>query len=320
MKIFLSWSGAHSRAVAAALNDWLKRIIQATKPFYSPDIEKGANWSNELDAALEGTRFGIICLTPDNLASPWIHYEAGALSKTSDALIWTYLHGVEPGNVRPPLGKFQHTIANQDDTLLLLRSINKRLADTGGDSLSDKILEEDFIDRWPKLEEKLKIAESFSDKYLQATSTTVLDKTRNDREILQEVLELLRAQQRQFSSSHSLPSQFIFDHPRKITVHHNAEGMTDIRSVTIKMEKDKVIEGLLLSGVLFSGLNEALQSSGITVTNIARQISLIKDEIHLRVSFSSPIETNTLINALDLLPPELKQYLKHIDVIGSPAS
>ena len=29
MKIFLSWSGPRSRAIAEALNDWLKRVIQA---------------------------------------------------------------------------------------------------------------------------------------------------------------------------------------------------------------------------------------------------------------------------------------------------
>jgi hypothetical protein len=67
MKIFLSWHGKRSRAIAEALNDWLRRVIQAVKPFYSPEIEKGAKWSSELDSALEGTRFGIICLTPDNL-------------------------------------------------------------------------------------------------------------------------------------------------------------------------------------------------------------------------------------------------------------
>lgn len=60
MKIFLSWSGHHSKAVAEALNVWLKRVIQAVKPFYSPEIEKGAKWSTELDAVLEGTRLGII--------------------------------------------------------------------------------------------------------------------------------------------------------------------------------------------------------------------------------------------------------------------
>src|SRR5258708_4089751 len=144
MKIFLSWHGARSRAVAEALNDWLRRVIQAVKPFYSPEIEKGAKWSSEIDSALEGTRFGIICLTPDNLDSTWIHYEAGALSKTKDALIWTFLHELDAGDVPQPLGKFQHTVAEKTDTFQLLRTINERLADVGGEPLNDALLTENF--------------------------------------------------------------------------------------------------------------------------------------------------------------------------------
>src|SRR5437764_1352975 len=131
MKVFLSWSGPRSRAIAEALADWLHRVIHAVKPFYSPEIDKGAKWSNEIDNALEGTRFGIICLTADNLNSPWIHYEAGALSKTKDARIWTFLHGLMPGDVPQPLGKFQHTVAERVDVLRLLRSMNQCLAESG---------------------------------------------------------------------------------------------------------------------------------------------------------------------------------------------
>lgn len=129
MKVFISWSGPRSRAVAEALNDWLRRVIQAVRPFYSPDIEKGAKWSSEIDHALEGTAFGIICLTKDNLRSEWIHYEAGALSKTPDAMIWTLLLDVQPSEVGQPLGKFQHTIAEKEDVWKLVQTINRRLAD-----------------------------------------------------------------------------------------------------------------------------------------------------------------------------------------------
>ena len=116
MKIFISWSGNSSRLVAEALNDWLPRVIQAVKPFHSSEIDKGAKWSNEIDDALEGTHFGIICLTPDNLDSPWIHYEVGALSKeTKDSSIWTFLLQLKPSDVRQPLGKFQHTLAQKID-------------------------------------------------------------------------------------------------------------------------------------------------------------------------------------------------------------
>ena len=113
MKIFLSWSGARSSAVAEAFYYWLKRIIPAVNPFYSRKMEKGLNWNNELDAELKGTDFGIICLTPDNLKSPWIHYEVGALSKSPGAMIWPFLHGVNPGEVPRPLCNYQHTVARR---------------------------------------------------------------------------------------------------------------------------------------------------------------------------------------------------------------
>jgi hypothetical protein len=195
MKIFISWSGKRSRAVAEALNDWLKRVIQAVKPFYSPDIEKGAKWSNEIDNALEGTKFGIICLTPDNLHSTWVHYEAGALSKTPDAMIWTFLHGLDYGDVPPPLGKFQHTVAEKDDVLKLLKSINARLSDVGFEPLGEQFLEENFNLFWDLFEQRLKESEKLSDDAL-GKSNEEPTVHRGEREMLSDVLELMREQQR----------------------------------------------------------------------------------------------------------------------------
>jgi TIR domain len=204
MKIFLSWHGKRSRAIAEALNDWLRRVIQAVKPFYSPEIEKGAKWSGELDTALEGTRFGIICLTPDNLDSTWIHFEAGALSKTKDALIWTFLHELTPGDVPQPLGKFQHTVSEKDDTYRLLKSINGRLAGVGGEPLSDALLRDNFELFWPKLEEKLVAAKGISLTKPAQKQPQNPDMTRDERAILNEILELVRDQQRRTTFEPSL--------------------------------------------------------------------------------------------------------------------
>lgn len=44
MKIFLSWSGKRSCAVAEALNEQLPRIIQAVEPFFF----KTANVANDV--------------------------------------------------------------------------------------------------------------------------------------------------------------------------------------------------------------------------------------------------------------------------------
>ncbi len=45
MKIFVSWSGKRSKAVAELMSDWLKCVIQASQPWISTrDIDRGAIW------------------------------------------------------------------------------------------------------------------------------------------------------------------------------------------------------------------------------------------------------------------------------------
>lgn len=194
MKVFLSWSGPQSRVVAEALNDWLPRVIQVVRPFFSPEIEKGARWSGELDEALEGTSFGIICLTPQNLKSTWIHYEAGALSKLRDARVWTFLLDLTPGDVGQPLGRFQHTVAEKEDVRKLVRTINGQLASAGATPLADRLLDEIFDDSWPRLEARLQEAREMSMPGEAATS--IAPEARTERAMLEEMLELLRDQQR----------------------------------------------------------------------------------------------------------------------------
>ncbi len=82
MKVFISWSGPRSAAVAEALRYWLPKVIQALEPWMSADdIEKGTRWRSGIATELEQSSVGIICLTRENLDSTWIHFEAGALSK-----------------------------------------------------------------------------------------------------------------------------------------------------------------------------------------------------------------------------------------------
>jgi hypothetical protein len=186
MKIFLSWSGDQSKEIAGIFNSWLPRVIQAVKPWFSPEIEKGANWFTELDNALAGTRFGIVCLTPNNLQNPWLHYEVGALSKTEGARIWTFLHGgITVTDVGPPLGRFQHTVAEKSDVLRLLRSINDRLSEDGGNGLPDSLLNEVFEDAWPKLDSYFRQVKYDKPEANQPPK-------RGEREILEEILELVR--------------------------------------------------------------------------------------------------------------------------------
>jgi TIR domain len=85
VKIFISWSGEASHAVAIALRDWLPSVLQAVEPYVSSeDIEKGARWNAEIAQQLNNTEFGIVCVTRSNVGSPWLNFEAGALSKSVD--------------------------------------------------------------------------------------------------------------------------------------------------------------------------------------------------------------------------------------------
>jgi hypothetical protein len=147
MKIFLSWSGDKSKAVALALRSWIPDIIQAVEPWMSEvDIEAGARWSREMNAQLEQTKFGIICLTKENQLAPWIHFEAGALAKTiSDRSVCPNLIDLGPTEIRQgPLTQFQSKRANEKETWELIQAINKALKD---DALSEEQLKRAF-DMW----------------------------------------------------------------------------------------------------------------------------------------------------------------------------
>ena len=85
MKVFISWSGEQSRQVALALRAWLPQALQAASPYMSEkEHEAGALWDRLLSTALEESDFGVICVTPSNLESRWLNFEAGALSKAVD--------------------------------------------------------------------------------------------------------------------------------------------------------------------------------------------------------------------------------------------
>jgi hypothetical protein len=128
--VFISWSGERSRYVAEALRDWLPVVLQAAKPWMSAaDVEKGSRWESEISARLDEADVGIICLTPENLSSPWLLFEAGALSKKlSKSRVCTYLLDLTPAEVPPPMGMFQHTVVARDHTRKLLDSINNAQA------------------------------------------------------------------------------------------------------------------------------------------------------------------------------------------------
>lgn len=157
MKVFISWSGDRSKAVAELLDEWLQCVLQAIDPWMSSkDIDRGSLWFSEITDQLADTKIGVICLTQDNKTKPWILFEAGALAKgISSSRVCTFLIDLEPTDVGNPLAQFNHTFPNHDGVYELLRTINSSLGDR---ALKEKVLEKVFETYWPQFEDGFKKA------------------------------------------------------------------------------------------------------------------------------------------------------------------
>jgi hypothetical protein len=63
-----------------ALREWLPDVLHAVEPWVSTeDIAKEQLWLPAVTAALQESKFGICCLTPANVRSPWLAFKAGAM-------------------------------------------------------------------------------------------------------------------------------------------------------------------------------------------------------------------------------------------------
>lgn len=184
MKVFISWSGQTSKNIAEIFRQWIPSVIQVVKPYYSPDdITKGTRWGTEIAKELDESKIGIICLTKDNLQSPWIMFEAGALSKNIDkSKVCPLLFGVEPTDIQGPLVQFQAAKFDKEEMKKVVKMIN---AELGEMSLSTEVFENVFEMWWPRLNEKIDAELS------KATKATGKD-VRGERDILEEILSLTR--------------------------------------------------------------------------------------------------------------------------------
>lgn len=152
VKIFVSWSGETSKKIAEILKKKLPCIIQSIEVFYSPnDIEKGENWDAKLTKELSESNFGIVCLTQENVNAPWIHFEAGALSKSLNSKVSALMIGINPSDIKGPLSKFQNTKIDKSDFKSLMDSINLSTEPP----LKAEVLAEIFELVWKSIEKEI---------------------------------------------------------------------------------------------------------------------------------------------------------------------
>lgn len=184
MQIFISWSGERSRQIGEAFRHWLPDVIQSVRPYFTPDdITKGQRWAAEIADKLQSSQFGLFCITNENLTSPWLLFEAGAVSKdTKTGKVCPLLFGVDSAQLSGPLLQFQATPYSREELFKFLKAVNVET----NNPLSDVQLERAFERCWQELDDKVQ-------EILASDSQELTPKPRNIEEMVEETLGIVRA-------------------------------------------------------------------------------------------------------------------------------
>jgi hypothetical protein len=158
-KVFISWSGEISRAVAEVLRGELPAIVRDIEPFMSQhDIDSGKRWFDDIVDKLDKTSF-----------------EAGALAKFKGQVAGLFIGGLKPSDFNNPLSQFQHRHFIKADVYRVITDIAKV---TKEDLETVTKVFEKF---WPDIENKY-------NEILKSTSESSHTPPRDSEDILEEVL------------------------------------------------------------------------------------------------------------------------------------
>lgn len=257
MKVFISWSGPRSRAVAELLNDWTKCVLQATRPWLSTrDIDRGALWFSEIHDQLKDTSVGIVCLTQANRNRPWILFESGALAKgLSSNRVCTFLIDLNPADLEDPLAQFNHTMPERSSVWELIRTLNNCLS---ASALDERILEQVFDTYWAQFETKFALI-------LQQNPESEKSEPRPKEDILAEILENTRHMHSRLRRLESRSERSMADEARHAMFLNDREFSPDrVEEVCRNMRDlgmpiDSIVELLRMNGVPMSNALDIIE-------------------------------------------------------------
>jgi hypothetical protein len=153
MKVFISWSGERSHSMGDALHDWIPLVLHYVEPWLSQaDIEAGQRWAEQVAKELEASNFGIICVTRENVGSPWVLFEAGALAKSMQgSRVIPLLLDLEVRDITGPLAQFQAKKVERTGLLEVIQSLNQLSPHPVPDDRVTPL----FDALWPEFEKKV---------------------------------------------------------------------------------------------------------------------------------------------------------------------
>ncbi|GEM_PF-3211279 len=170
-EVFVSWSGEWSKRIAALLIEWIPKVL-SVKFFFSPqDMSLGKVWVRDLSQHLATSKFGILVITPENVNSPWVIFEAGVLMKDFDSgRVIPYLVSFDGKDLETgPLAMLQATKADENGTMQLINAI--RISQDNSEKEKDDVIKWRFNQCWKEFSEEIdKINSKFRKKEDLTTS------------------------------------------------------------------------------------------------------------------------------------------------------
>ena len=167
--VFLGWSKPTSRKLAEVLKKWLSIMLWHVEPVFSDDdIYPGAFWRDRLNGHLAKADYGIFCITRENCASEWMHFEAGVLwgakfIQTGAEYICPFLFNMDIESMKPPFRDYQYVSFQKNNNRENKKSVY-RLIEVLNDAcgkknpaykLDDTRLKASFDALYPRLARKL---------------------------------------------------------------------------------------------------------------------------------------------------------------------
>jgi hypothetical protein len=150
--VFLSWSGGTSKELARVLGSWLPLIIQNIQIYSSDEyLGSGRRWAEKM-REIEDSDLGVICVTPDNTHSPWMAFEAGAISHREHSRAIPVLFAISQYELTGPIASFHALSSDKAGFYELIKRINE-IAHVG--RLPEDTLRRIFEAMWPQLESAL---------------------------------------------------------------------------------------------------------------------------------------------------------------------
>ncbi|MBR3569425.1 MAG: TIR domain-containing protein [Oscillibacter sp.] len=148
VQIFISWSKSVSHEIGQALYEWLPTVNPSWKTYISDDLEAGSVWFPELMKRLKTANIALLCVTRENLDSPWLLFEAGAFLIREIPVV--------PILFRVKSSELENSPLHYLQSVELSEGGIRRLLGICGDGLSTEDTSKTFAETYPELEAKIR--------------------------------------------------------------------------------------------------------------------------------------------------------------------